>query len=541
MRNPVKRRRSAVALAALAALATALVAVTAASASTQRPAASLGNAFVNVVPAVGSVADPGIYQGRPSSDLGPTWAATLVRYKVPKAGATALEGPFAVEPFLAESFTRNSDGSYTFKLRANAKSEYGNAVSCTDVQWSFQRAIAVDGVSRFLFNVGGIDPANPITIIDSTTCKMNVRYNSPFVVGVLTWYGMGILDSVELKKKATDSDPWAKSYLTSRSATFGPYKIDGFQPAQTIFLTPNPGYFGKKPPFGRVVIRAVPDSGTRLQLMLNGQASHTSYLDYAQFASAAASKDVTSIPGLDSNMDVLALNTKDVHFADVNVRKAISLAIDREGLLKTVYRGYGKVAGAQISSALPVPEKQAQTKRDVAAAKALLAKTQWPNGFEFKLSGTPARPGSYVGDMISKIQADLQAIGVKVVPEIVASSTEFEANRAARKLQAWIITDRPVIVDPIYYISLYHSPTGSQNFHGYVNPKVESLLKLAATSAPGKRQNRWVGSMIKILNDEVPWVPLIETINGHVFAKNLTGYVDFPTNVVYPDTLRYVK
>lgn len=60
MRNPVRRRRSVAALALLAAVAAALLAVTAASASTQKPAASLGNAFVNVVPAVGGVADPGI-------------------------------------------------------------------------------------------------------------------------------------------------------------------------------------------------------------------------------------------------------------------------------------------------------------------------------------------------------------------------------------------------------------------------------------------------------------------------------------------------
>ena len=119
----------------------------------------------------------------------------------------------------------------------------------------------------------------------------------------------------------------------------------------------------------------------------------------------------------------------------------------------------------------------------------------------------------------------------------MASSTEWEASRAAKKLQAWITSDRPVVVDPVYYTSLYHTPSGSQAFHSYSNAKVDKLVQLGLTTAPGKRHDRWVASMVKILNEEVPWIPLIETINPHVFAKNVTGYLNFPTNVVYPDTL----
>lgn len=536
MKSPFNRRKLAGGVALALTAVAALVASFTASAGVKAPA-GLGSAFVHVVPAIAGSADLGVYQGRPSSDLGPTWAATLLRYKTPAADAKSLSGPFAVVPYLAESFTRNEDGSYTFKLRANAKSPYGNTVSCDDVQWSFQRAIAIDGVSRFLVGVGGIDAANPITIIDNSTCRMNVRYNSPFVLAVLTWYAMGILDSVETKKHATEADPWARSWLATRSATYGPYGIQGFVSGQTIFLLPNKGYFGPKLPFSKIVIRAVPDSSTRLQLMLNGQASATGYLDYAQFDAAVKNPAVKAVAGIDSNMDVLALNLKDPHFADVNVRKAISMAIDREALLAKVYRGYGRAAFTQISSALPVPVPQVPVKFDVAGAKALLAKTQWPNGFEFKISGTPARPGAYVSDMIASIQADLSKIGIKVIPEIVASSTEWEANRAARKLQAWITSDRPVVVDPVYYTSLYHTPTGSQSFHGYSNPKVDKLVQLGLTTSPGKRHDRWVASMVKTLNEEVPWVPLIETINPRVFAKNVSGYLNFPTNVVYPDTL----
>lgn len=538
-RTPRWRRLTLTAVLA-ATTAIALAAALTASAATNK-AAGLGNAFVNVVPAVAGVADLGNYQGRPSSDLGPTWASTLLRYKTPAEDATSLEGPFAVAPYLAESFTRNSDGSYTFKLRANAKSPYGNAVTCDDVIWSFQRAIAVDGVSRFLITVGGIDPKNPITAVDKSTCKMNVLYNSPFVTGVLTWYGMSILDSVEAKKHATDADPWAKAWFTNHSATFGPYGIDGFVSGQTIFLTPNKGYFGPKVPFSKVVIKAVPDASSRLQLMLNGQASHTSYLEYPQFAAAAKSSAVNAVAGVDSNMDVLVLNFKDPHFADANVRKAISMAIDRGAIVKSVYAGYGKPAYTQISSALPVPVKQVPITFDVAGAKALLAKTAWPNGFEFTLSGTPARPGAYVSDLIALIQSNLAKIGIKVNPDIIASSTDFEARRSTKKLVAWITTDRPVIVDPVYYVSLYHTATGSQAFHGYDNPMVDKLLQLGLTTPPGKRHDRWVASMVKILNDETPWIPLVETINGHVFAKNVTGYRNFPTNVVYPDTLKLGK
>ena len=499
-------RRSRLVALALVTLVSAL-GVVAGTAGAAPGKASASKTFVKVIPGLPTSVDPVNYQNRPSSDNLPTFTSPLVRGKGLARGAKALPGSYALDPFVATSWSRNQDGSWTFKLRENVKSNYGNTMTGDDVKWSYERAVALDGVSRFLFSVGNIDTKNPITVLDPLTVRLNVTRPGPMTLGATLWYSLTIYDSTEAKKHATSTDPWAKDWMATNSSTFGPYYVESFTPGQSLQLKKNPNYWNaSKMYFDTVVMRAIPDSATRLQLMLNGEADNTYYLDGPQFKAAMAEdgKKLIAYPDLDSSMDMMLMNEKFGPFSDIRVRQAINMGILRSGLIKTVYQGVGDPARFQFSSVLP------QT-----------------DGFQ-PVSYNPAK---------AKVQSQLAKIGVKVNLETIASPTDFEARRKAGQLQAWINVQRPAIVDAMYFTYLVNGTKGIINSHAYSNAKVDNLINLMLGTSPGPRYNRQMKELLRIVTDEKPTAPLVEVKAQVVFSKGITGYLTRATPIIYVDEL----
>ena len=484
--------------------------------------------------------DPENYQGLPSNDTYNIFSSMLVRYKPYAADYKQLPGPFSVDGFLATSWKKVSSGM-EFTLR-DAKSQWGNELNSAAVKWSFERKVALDPIARFLFAVNNVDQKNPITVIDDKRFRMNLLNNAPMLLGSLTHYVMAIVDATEAKKHVTDADPWARNWLKVNTATFGPYKLEGIQPGQVVYFKANPNWWGKVN-IPAVVARAIPDASARLQLVQKGQADYTNGLDFQQAKSAASGSDVQVTAGPTPWHDSLIPNVGFKPFSDVRVREALNHAIDRKALLNTVYAGYGVIPATQVSSTIPTPVKvPGNLDYDTAKAKKLLADAGYASGFEFTLTICPCRPGAYVVPLATAIQSQLSLVGIKVNINTVATSAQFEADRAKKKYEAWIASLGPVVIDPAYFGFLYFGTTGGQNFSNFSNPTVDKNIPLAMTTEPGKRRDRFVVNIVKALEAASPYVPLVETANLRLWSKRVSGGLmgepTFGVNSIYVDRLQ---
>ena len=484
--------------------------------------------------------DPDNYQGLPSNDTYNIFSGNLVRYRPYASDYKQLPGPFAVDGFLASSWKKVPSGM-EFTLR-DAKSQWGNQLTSEDVKWSFERKAALNAIARFLFAVNNIDLKVPITVIDATHFRMNLTNNAPMLLGSLTHYVMAIVDSTEAKKHATEADPWARTWLRLNTATFGPYQLKGIQPSQVVFFEANPNWWDKVN-IPAVVARAVPDGTGRLQLVLRGQADYTNGLDFQQAKSAEKSGVVQVTSGPTPWHDSLIPNLGFKPFSDARVREALNHAIDRKAILASVYSGYGTIPATQVSSTIPTPVKVAGSLGyDTARAKSLLAAAGYPNGFEFTLTICPCRPGAYVVPLATVIQAQLSLVGIKMNIETVATSAQFEADRAKKKYQAWIASLGPVVIDPAYFGFLYFGTKGGQNFSNYSNVTVDKFIPLAMTTEPGKRRDRYVVDIVRALEADSPYVPLVETANLRLWSKRVSGALMgepvFGVNSVFADRLQ---
>ena len=481
--------------------------------------------FVMAVAAVPSNADPAVTEGKPSTELNPMFAGTLVQYVKPAADATTWPSPADVEPYVAESVTPIEDG-YRFVLRPDAVSPYGNAITSEDVRWSFDRIIANDGVGRFLLSWGGgIDVEAPIRVIDDRTFDLVVLdTNNPYSLAVLTYGQMGPLDSVEVLSHATDDDPWGAGWLATNSASFGSYMLESITPGEELRLVPNPNWWGSAPDIDLIVVRAIPDAGGRLQLLQAGEVDFADKLTLAQFASlsgdlqAIAAKGNTTVP--------LVLNSGFEPFADVRVRQAISSAIDRDALVQGPMQGSAKAALYQVLSEVPQPAPPGDPAvHDPDRARELLAEAGYGDGLAFTMTINPVRPGPFSEDIAVLMKAQLAEVGIDMSIEVMASSADFQTKLQEGALQAWLSSQTPGISDPQFaWLLVHHSAKAFENAHGYNNPRIDELIDLMAFTQYGPERDAMVLEAHQILIDEVPWVPLIELVNPIALGPDVESF-----------------
>ncbi len=481
--------------------------------------------FIAAVAGTPTTLAPEVYEGGPTDELYDQLGSSLFRYRVQQP-TRLLSGPYAVEGLLAQTWRRAQDGSVTVTLRNGVKSPYGNTLTCNDVKWSYERNVAINGIARFLMSVGSIDQKNPITVINQRNCRVNTIAFSPVIFAALQHYFLSVLDSTEAKKHATAGDPWAKIWLSTHTASFSAYQVSSFIPGQRVEFVSNPGSW-IKPKFRRLRVTQVTDPSTRLQLMLSGQADYASGFDWNQLRTATAAKRLRVWKGVGPPVDAILPNFAVAEFKDVRVRQAISLGIDRAGIIRSAYRGFGKPGSPQITSAIPTPTayKAPTAPYNPTRARQLLAQAGLANGFSFRLALSPGRPGAYIQGVAELIQAQLARIGIRVELVVVPTAAQFQADRVAKKHDAVLVDVASAVADAPFTASLYYTSTGAQSQQNYVNPKVDQFARLALTTPPGKRRDRYTISMMKALDSNPPVIPIVEPTNTRVWNSRISGQV----------------
>ena len=508
--------------------------------TTAAPGPVAGDLFTMAIPSVPNSLDPQVPQGNASNDTYSIWVSTLIQYANIGADPAGLQGPTDIVGELAESWVRNDDGSYTITLRS-ARSAAGNEVTSEDVSWSFERAKELDPIAAFLYDAGNFDTDNLITVIDDKTFTINVTAPSIVTLRTLIPENLPVLDSTEALKYATDEDPWASEWLAGNIATFGPYTLDSFTAGEEIRLRANENYWGGPPAFTEVLIRAIPDSSTRLQLLTAGEIDFAGRLSARHFTDLQSNPDVNTIISPTAKSDVIFLRHGVAPFNDPRVRKAIALAIDRGALVQAAYENLGTPSLFQIDSRMPYPGLPASTpySYDPDAARALLADAGLADGFSFELVGFNGRPGPQAEPIAILVKTQLAEIGIDVTINMVASSADYNAGRAKDgPYVAWIDQYLSLVPDPSYHVGLFLESTSIYNLAGYANARVDELVELTTALEPGAERDELLIEMVLILQDEAVVIPLVEDVLLVALGSDIGGYYPVANLRLYPHRLQ---
>ena len=252
--------------------------------------------------------------------------------------AVDFRNGFKLMPALATSWKRLSTTELEFQLRENVQFHDGSVMTSEDVAFSFGEERMLDAkapgyaASRpFLGTLARVEATGPLTI------KVTTKSPDPLIEKRLAgWTGQIISKKAFLA--APNFAAWEKAPVGT-----GPFKVKSFSQDQQIVLTAHENYFGGKPLVDELVFKIVPALATRMNMLAGGEADIISEVapDQIKVINAMAGAQVAGGPIL--NIRSLVYDKNHPVLADARIRRALSLAIDRQAIVDSLYEGRTKV------------------------------------------------------------------------------------------------------------------------------------------------------------------------------------------------------
>jgi peptide/nickel transport system substrate-binding protein len=400
-------------------------------------------------------------------------------------------------PCLAELFTPSKDGlSYEFVIRKGAKFHNGEPVTATDVKFSFERYKG-SGVKILKERV------REVQILDAGRVRFQLKEPWP---DFMAFYGTTATGAAWIVPKAyvekVGEDGFKKAPIGA-----GPYKFVSFKPGVELTLEAFEGYWRKMPNVKRLVLRSLPEETTRAAALKNGE------VDIAYLLTGPVAEDIQRSPGFKLVSRAVApsvfwLDLPDQWdpkspWHDVRVRKAASLAIDRQALNQAETLGFSKPTGSLIPSALEFSKSFPPDPFDPQKAKRLLAEAGYPNGFD---AGDlyPWPPYFSMGEALATY---LQAVAIRTKVRIMERAAMTTAWRD-RKLKDVIVGITGAGSNASTRLEAYVSKGGA--YTTGVIPEVEDLFQRQVRELDVKKREALLHQIQQILYDRTTHIPIYE-------------------------------
>ena len=438
-------------------------------------------------------------------------------------------GGYNLKGKLAESWEFAPDGkSARFVLRKGVKSNWGNELTAHDVKYTFDRKFEVKGAGAFMTSVMGLPNKDAVVVEDDYTVSFKLDKPNPILMIVSGHLANPIFDSKKCQEMATADDPWARKFLDTNVAGFGPYDLKEIARGQQLVAVARKDYYGGKPFFETVVYREVPASATRLHLLQGGAVDMALALAPTEMKSLAGAKDATVTSIKASQMLWIELNTKFAPLDDPKVRTALNLAMPKQEVLDSILQGYGSKQTTFMPPFYPgATNAYYAYDYDIAKAKALLAEAGHPDGFKTVLAYNAGDP---IEEPIAIMyQTSLKKIGVEIELKKLPAGTFFDS--LTKRTEPMIFNlDAPWTPDPGFSLNLYFYSGSFVNFSNFANADVDELIDKSLSTLDQGERLRAVDEAQRLLFDQAPWT-LIANPGFHLaHGTDIGGLTYFTSN-----------
>lgn len=373
-----------------------------------------------------------------------------------------------VGPGLAESFELSDDGkTLTLQLRQGVKFHDGATLTADAVKKNFERSMGDEGsvLKADFASVESIDASDESTVV----VQLKNR-DAAFLSALADRAGMMI-----------SPDALSNPDLDLQPVGAGPYMVTEHLPGSSISYEKfdeywNPDHAGTP----KLTLKMIVDPEARLRAISTGE------IDIAalgQDQGAAAEQAGLSVTAMEPKTMPLMiyLNMKEgspLH--DPQVRKAISLAIDRQGISETILEGNCEPTGQLFTSDYWAASSEVKApERDVEEAKKLLADAGYADGFTMSLSAISAAPYRVIAEAEA---AQLAEIGIDVDLQI-SEPTKVVSDFNGQKTTDAYTSLWPGATDPAKTFASLYQPTGLFNPGAYEDEELLSLLDEGRTAA----------------------------------------------------------
>jgi peptide/nickel transport system substrate-binding protein len=415
----------------------------------------------------------------------------------------------SLEPGLATEWTLAADGtSFDLTLRAGVTFQDGSPMDAEAVKANILSA-KEPGNAR----ASNLSPVSGVTVVDPTHVRLELSEPAGQLEGVLASEAGMMMSPASLTDPAAATEPIGA----------GPYRVEKYSQDEIRYVTWD-GYWNAGQVKNKELVYVMnPDSTTQFRALQSGQIDMYNLPQEMRDAAEQAGLEVVSGPT--GRIWQLTLNTGEEHLANPEVRKAVSLALDRSALAQAAFGGTDRCVPTVQPFAREfvghVDALDEQLKPDLAQATELLAQAGYPGGFPLRLVTANSSQQQAIAQIV---QAELAKIGITVELEV---SDQAEATRKSRAgdfdLQVnLIMAPRP---DPTQYVVDMYLPGGVYNPGDYSQPGVPELLEQARASTDPEKQQAALGEIVtSVYEAGAPTAPLCVNAQIYAFPDNVDGF-----------------
>ena len=434
------------------------------------------------------------------------------------------------QPYLAESWKLAEDGkSLTLKLRKDAVFHDGKPITSADVAFSIMAIKANHPFTTMMGPVEKVDTPDPYTAV----IRMSVPHPaivlamSPALCPILPKHIYG--DGQDLKNHPRNTTDVVGS---------GPFRVTEFKPAQRIVMERFDKFFlPGKPYLDKVIVNVTPDMASLVLGLERGDIQMLPFAtlptDLKRFANdPRVSLTPKGYDGIGA-LNWLAFNTAKKPLSDVQVRKAIATAIDKNFIAKALMGGFATVSDGPLvaSSPFAVPDlvrypldlKKAGEMLDAAGYKT------GAGGERFKLT-IDYLPGAddQQKNVAEYIRGQLKKVGITVEVRASADFPAWAKRLASHDFDMSMDTvfnwGDPIIGVHRTYLSTNIKPIVWTNTQSYANPKVDELLNTAGGLIDPTQRKAYYATFQKIVTDELP-IEFINQVPYHTITSKKVANV----------------
>lgn len=445
---------------------------------------------------------------------------------------TLLRSNAALEPtaYLAESWTINQDSTQVeFRLRSDVAWHDGTPTTAHDVAFTFETL--KDPEAAFA-NAGAFSGWEGAEVVDDHTIRFAVRPHAGLLSG---WTTLPILPRHILD--GTPSSELAAHPFSTEPLGNGPFRFAGVESGNTWFFEANdafPEALGGRPFVDRLVYRSIAEPATQLAELRTGGVHAVRLASPNQLSQAESDPALASADYPDRAYGFIGWNGQRPAFQDQDVRRALTMAIDRQALIDAVRGGLGEVANGPVGTWHPAHDPELDPlPYSPDSAAALLESAGWMDsdgdglrdreGETFAFEILTTQRDTYL-EIAEIVQAQLRQVGIDVqVQSLDGSAFIDRIGTPERRFDAFVLEWVPdLVIDDRQLFSCAARGELFQ-FTSYCNEELEPTLQAIPQARSEDQSRALLRTYARTIAEEQPFSFLYFTREAAMYRRELQG------------------
>lgn len=449
-----------------------------------------------------------------------TTAVTVLMYQ----GLAYTDWDGTIRPMLATGWSASEDSlTWTFELREGVTFHNGDELTATDVKYSYDYIRSDEcGCAGSVY----LNAVDSIEVIDDYTVAFHLSSRNSAILA-------GVADKLTaVFPEGYFDQEGAQARLNQVSVGTGPFMLEQFVPNQSIRLVRNPNYWQPEAPYlDAITFVSVPDGNSLLNGLRTGQ------VDLAQLARPQDVVQLEGVADLSHQEQTswvqksLDLQAGDGVTADMAVRQAISLAVDKEEILQAAVQGYGQViglvpAGMQERWGAPLDELPMQGP-DPERARELLAEAGYPDGVDVQI--TTIIGFDWMTPAAEALASQLAEAGIRATIQRQDLGVWID-NWGARSFVDITLNDWGTVPDPSLLFDAHFQmlPVGN-DFRNWNDEEATELFTQAKQATEYEDRYELYVEAQKMMAEDAVTIPLFSSSIVAVTQDRVNNYVQHPS------------